>query len=701
MTDPRTVEYIRANKDKYRLEDLKQTLLKSGVSPADVEEAVRLAAPLPQQPGPGQAASPPGNVVGKLEGALAAAKKEKFLAQVPATRRLKTVVSGFLVLGILTLPISILSGMSLRVKWVVIQALPLIRFKLAWGFLAVTSWLMAANDILLLYGYVRFLMQFRRDHLRDIDDTISMIRRLWVFKMALTCTLPALPLLFAQDISSALTFANYSAILGMVAGVGLFFFFMRSYTRTAQAELPRMIEGAGEDAPRGKYPAWKPAGLACLAFVAGLFALGYRFPDVTGRFAFLPAQHLDQGSFYLVNKEFPKAILEFDQAIEMSPGLAGAYVSRGAAYLLTGQFDPALADMDKGIELGSREALTYAARGNVHVNKGNFDKALADYDKAIGMGLPTNAIAAPVYANRGTAYLMKGQYDQAIADLDKALELGSSDPVIYATRANAHLGKGDQDKALADLDKALELWIERTPFAAPVYTNRGSIYFMKGLNDKAIADLDKAVALGGGKEPNAFAVRANAHFAKGNLDQAVADYDQAIGLGLRIVPVFINRGRAYLVKGEYAPAISDFDQVIAASPQEIQVYHLRGNAKMLTGALREALADFQAEVTLDPNATGGYCGAGLVYFENKDYRSCQASMMKSLAVKETAEAQAGLAIALLRQGKKAQALKAFQKAVKLEPAFAQGAEAALAKTSNIYTKRQSEALNALAGLHSK
>lgn len=47
MVDPRCVEYIRTNKEKYPIEALKAALLKAGVPPADVEEAVRLAAAPP------------------------------------------------------------------------------------------------------------------------------------------------------------------------------------------------------------------------------------------------------------------------------------------------------------------------------------------------------------------------------------------------------------------------------------------------------------------------------------------------------------------------------------------------------------------------------------------------------------------------------------------------------------------------------
>ncbi len=44
MVDSRCVDYVRANKDKYPLEAIKQALAKSGVAAPDIEEAVRLAA---------------------------------------------------------------------------------------------------------------------------------------------------------------------------------------------------------------------------------------------------------------------------------------------------------------------------------------------------------------------------------------------------------------------------------------------------------------------------------------------------------------------------------------------------------------------------------------------------------------------------------------------------------------------------------
>lgn len=50
MADPRAVEYVRANLGKYPVESLKAALVKGGLSPADAEEAARLAALPPEPP---------------------------------------------------------------------------------------------------------------------------------------------------------------------------------------------------------------------------------------------------------------------------------------------------------------------------------------------------------------------------------------------------------------------------------------------------------------------------------------------------------------------------------------------------------------------------------------------------------------------------------------------------------------------------
>ena len=52
MVDQRYIDYIRSNKDKYPIDSLKQNLLKAGVPPSEVEEAVRAATE------PGQAVMP-------------------------------------------------------------------------------------------------------------------------------------------------------------------------------------------------------------------------------------------------------------------------------------------------------------------------------------------------------------------------------------------------------------------------------------------------------------------------------------------------------------------------------------------------------------------------------------------------------------------------------------------------------------------
>jgi hypothetical protein len=59
VVDPRAVEYVRANRGQYAPEALKAALLKGGISDADADEAIRLAALPPPMPMPVAAAPAP------------------------------------------------------------------------------------------------------------------------------------------------------------------------------------------------------------------------------------------------------------------------------------------------------------------------------------------------------------------------------------------------------------------------------------------------------------------------------------------------------------------------------------------------------------------------------------------------------------------------------------------------------------------
>jgi tetratricopeptide (TPR) repeat protein len=64
-----------------------------------------------------------------------------------------------------------------------------------------------------------------------------------------------------------------------------------------------------------------------------------------------------RGVAYAKKGQYDRAIIDFDQSIELNPRYVRAYVSRGVTYLKKGQIDQAIADYTRAIELNPRFVL--------------------------------------------------------------------------------------------------------------------------------------------------------------------------------------------------------------------------------------------------------------------------------------------------------------------------------------------------------
>jgi tetratricopeptide (TPR) repeat protein len=107
------------------------------------------------------------------------------------------------------------------------------------------------------------------------------------------------------------------------------------------------------------------------------------------------------------------AIKAYNEAIQLLPTFAEAYIMRGSAYQARGQPDKALADFNRAIQLNPKSARAYCDRADVEDSLlGQPDKALADYNEAIR--LAPNFQRA--YYDRGTHFMGRRDYDRPIAD---------------------------------------------------------------------------------------------------------------------------------------------------------------------------------------------------------------------------------------------------------------------------------------------
>jgi tetratricopeptide (TPR) repeat protein len=74
------------------------------------------------------------------------------------------------------------------------------------------------------------------------------------------------------------------------------------------------------------------------------------------------AGHIDHGCAWINQKEFDKAIADFNEAIRLEPGCPDAYIHRAFAWSGKQEYNKAIADYDKAVMLAPRNAAAYNDR---------------------------------------------------------------------------------------------------------------------------------------------------------------------------------------------------------------------------------------------------------------------------------------------------------------------------------------------------
>jgi tetratricopeptide (TPR) repeat protein len=149
-------------------------------------------------------------------------------------------------------------------------------------------------------------------------------------------------------------------------------------------------------------------------------------------------------------------------------GLSEALYNRGNAYATTGDFNRAIMDYDQAIQLNPTMANAYDNRGRAYSEQNQIERAISDYNEAIRLD-PNSAVALH---NRCWARVVMGHLADALSDCDESLRLNPNNAATLGTRGFVYLKAGAFDKAIVDYDAALQ-------------------------NDPKMLDLKKAVVLYG------------------------------------------------------------------------------------------------------------------------------------------------------------------------------------------------------------
>ncbi len=145
-----------------------------------------------------------------------------------------------------------------------------------------------------------------------------------------------------------------------------------------------------------------------------------------------------------------------------APQTASDYYKRGLFSFTQSNWQRALIDFNQAIELDRDYANAYFKRAILLSARGNKEQAIADYTQVIRLE-PSYANA---YYNRGLIFGRDlGNYQAAMVDLNHAIKLDPRDAEAYGNRGNVRFAVADLMGAIADYNQAIEL----NPFYAEAF----------------------------------------------------------------------------------------------------------------------------------------------------------------------------------------------------------------------------------------
>jgi eukaryotic-like serine/threonine-protein kinase len=210
-------------------------------------------------------------------------------------------------------------------------------------------------------------------------------------------------------------------------------------------------------------------------------------------------QHYLKGRFYWnrrTEENLKKAIQEFQQAIEIDPNFALAYVGLADSYAVMEQYTgtptietlpKAKAYAERALQIDEQLAEAHASLGLINGGLWQWAEAEKEFKRAIELNpnYPTAHHWYSIYLRR------MGRYDEGLQESKRAHELDPLSGVINTNLVIAYLLKGDVNAALDQSKKMIEL----EPNSWLGHNSLAMAYLKQGRYDEAIGKLQETVVL--------------------------------------------------------------------------------------------------------------------------------------------------------------------------------------------------------------
>jgi tetratricopeptide (TPR) repeat protein len=328
-----------------------------------------------------------------------------------------------------------------------------------------------------------------------------------------------------------------------------------------------------------------------------------------------------RGETLLELKRYKEALEAYNQAIELKPEYAEAFLGQGNSFLELKRYEEAVEAYDKAIQLQPNYVEAWNGRGKGLDFLQRYESAINAFDAAIK--IQPNSLEA--WTNKGNLQIQLQQYSEAISSFDKAVKIKPNYSLAWYRRGWALHNLRRYQEAVESYDKAVEF----KPDSSDSWYQRGNALINLQKYKEAVESYEKAVQF----QPNFYTAWYSKGSALSNLRQykeAVVSFDQAVKYNPNDYESWYSRGWALHQLQRYEEAVNSYDKAVRLQRNSSQAWYSLGNSLYNLKDYQEALNSYNRAVEKKPDYSEAWYSRGNALFNLRRYQEAIESYEKAI-----------------------------------------------------------------------
>lgn len=333
--------------------------------------------------------------------------------------------------------------------------------------------------------------------------------------------------------------------------------------------------------------------------------------------------HLKCASLFQKCHQYEKALLHFNQVLELKPQDLNVQHDRGTVLLALGRAEEALSDFDYVLRIDPHHVLALNNRANVLVSLNKISEALISYDQALAL-YPRHE---SIIINKANALRNSFQFEEAAKTYELALSITPTNVEALINYTYVLEGLERYDEALVSSEKALEL----QPLNFEALNNCGLALNKLNRKEEALVKYSQAIACGN-NNADVFFNRAKTLDELERYTDALKDYQQAISLRPDYVNALVNAGDVLSKLNSLDEALVYYEKALLVDPAHLSALGGKAATFIAFKKFDEAKTIYEQVLSINSNIAMAHNNIGFIHNERLEYQEALDAFTKGLII---------------------------------------------------------------------